>query len=192
MQESAQAALSYIKANATRLKIAQSMFNSKDIHIHLPEGATPKDGPSAGISMCSAMVSVLTGIPLKPNLAMTGEITLRGRVLGVGGLKEKILAAQQYGMTDVILPKSNENDIKEFADDIENVTLFFADSMDEVLEKVLEENPFTRKVKVAQDKTKKASKPSRKATADKAEKGDEKASKASAKKNVVKKPAKKK
>ncbi len=156
MQESAQAALSYIKANATRLKIAQSMFNSKDIHIHLPEGATPKDGPSAGISMCSALVSVLTGIPIKPNIAMTGEITLRGRVLGVGGLKEKILAAQQYGMSDVILPKSNENDIKEFADDIENVTLFFADQMDEVLEKVLEQNPFTRKVKVAQDKTKKS------------------------------------
>ncbi|MBP6869726.1 endopeptidase La [Candidatus Babeliales bacterium] len=153
MQESAQAALSYIKANATRLKIPHSTFNTKDIHIHLPEGATPKDGPSAGISMCSAMVSVLTGIPLKPNYAMTGEITLRGRVLGVGGLKEKILAAQQYQMTNVILPKSNENDIKEFADDIENVTLFFADHMDEVLEKVLEQNPFTRKVKVAQDKT---------------------------------------
>lgn len=158
MQESAQAALSYIKANATRLKIAQSMFNSKDIHIHLPEGATPKDGPSAGISMCSALVSVLTGIPLKPHIAMTGEITLRGRVLGVGGLKEKILAAQQYQMTDVILPKSNENDIKEFADDIENVTLFFADHMDEVLEKVLEQNPFTRKVKVAQEKTTKPAK----------------------------------
>jgi len=145
MQESAQAALSYIKANATRLKISQSMFNNKDIHIHLPEGATPKDGPSAGISMCSALVSVLTGIPLKKNIAMTGEITLRGRVLGVGGLKEKILAAQQYQMTDVILPKSNEDDIKEFADDIENVTLFFADQMDEVLVKVLEHNPFTYK-----------------------------------------------
>ena len=158
MQESAQAALSYIKANATRLKISQSMFNSKDIHIHLPEGATPKDGPSAGISMCTALVSVLTSIPVKPNIAMTGEITLRGRVLGVGGLKEKILAAQQYQMTDVILPKSNENDIKEFADDIENVTLFFADHMDEVLVKALEQNPFTRKVKVAQEKTTKTAK----------------------------------
>jgi ATP-dependent Lon protease len=156
MQESAQAALSYIKANASRLKISQSLFNSKDIHIHLPEGATPKDGPSAGISMCSALVSVLTGIPLKPHIAMTGEITLRGRVLGVGGLKEKTLAALQYQMTDVILPKSNENDIKEFAEDIENVTLFFADHMDQVLEKVLEQNPFTRKVKVVQEKTKKA------------------------------------
>lgn len=158
MQESAQAALSYIKANATRLKISQSMFNSKDIHIHLPEGATPKDGPSAGISMCTALVSVLTGIPVKPNIAMTGEITLRGRVLGVGGLKEKILAAQQYQMTEVILPKSNEDDIKEFADDIENVTLFFAAHMDEVLEKALEQNPFTRKVKVAQEKTAKPAK----------------------------------
>lgn len=156
MQESAQAALSYIKANATRLKISQSLFNSKDIHIHLPEGATPKDGPSAGISMCTALVSVLTGIAVKRNIAMTGEITLRGRVLGVGGLKEKILAAQQYHMTDVILPKSNENDIKEFADEIENVTLFFADTMDAVLEKALEQNPFTRNVKAAQDKATKA------------------------------------
>ena len=158
MQESAQAALSYIKANATRLKISQNMFNSKDIHIHLPEGATPKDGPSAGISMCTALVSVLTGIPVKPNIAMTGEITLRGRVLGVGGLKEKILAAQQYQMTEVILPKSNEDDIKEFADDIENVTLFFAAHMDEVLEKALEQNPFTRKVKIVQEKTAKPAK----------------------------------
>lgn len=152
MQESAQAAFSYIKANAVRLKISQSTFNSKDIHIHLPEGATPKDGPSAGIAMCSALVSVLTGIPLKPNIAMTGEITLRGRVLAVGGLKEKILAAEQYQMKEVILPKANENDIKEFAGDIENVTLFFAESMDAVLEKVLEENPFTAKVKISKDK----------------------------------------
>lgn len=158
MQESAQAALSYIKANASRLKISQALFNSKDIHIHLPEGATPKDGPSAGVSMCSAMVSALTDIPLKPNLAMTGEITLRGRVLGVGGLKEKCLAAQQYQMTDVIMPASNENDIKEFADEIENVTLFFADHMDKVLEKALEQNPFTRKVKTAAEKSKAATK----------------------------------
>lgn len=181
MQESAQAALSYIKANATRLKIAQSMFNSKDIHIHLPEGATPKDGPSAGISMCTALVSVLTGIPVKPNIAMTGEITLRGRVLGVGGLKEKILAAQQYQMTDVILPKSNETDIKEFADDVENVTLFFADHMDEVLVKALEQNPFTRKVKVAQEKT---SKPAKK-------KSDSTISKTTKKKTVAKSSRKK-
>ena len=146
MQESAQAALSYIKANATRLKIPQTAFNNKDIHIHLPEGATPKDGPSAGISMCSAMVSAFTDIPLKQHLAMTGEITLRGRVLAVGGLKEKLLAAQQYQMTDVVLPKVNEDDIKEFAGEIENVKLFFAENMDQVLEKVLEQNPFTRKV----------------------------------------------
>jgi len=156
MQESAQAALSYIKANATRLKIPQTAFNNKDIHIHLPEGATPKDGPSAGISMCSAMVSAFTDIPLKQHLAMTGEITLRGRVLGVGGLKEKLLAAQQYQMTDVVLPKTNENDIKEFAGEIENVKLFFAENMDQVLEKVLEQNPFTRKV--TKEKTAKVTK----------------------------------
>jgi len=159
MQESAQAALSYIKANATRLKIPQTMFSNKDIHIHLPEGATPKDGPSAGIAMCSALVSVLTNIPLKPNFAMTGEITLRGRVLGVGGLKEKLLAAQQYQMTDVILPKLNEHDIKEFADEIENVTLFFVSQMDEVLEKVLEENPFTKKTVKEKTSTTKKKKP---------------------------------
>lgn len=152
MQESAQAAFSYIKANAGRLKIPQSIFNTKDIHIHMPEGATPKDGPSAGIAMCCALVSVLTGIPLKQKIAMTGEITLRGRVLAVGGLKEKILAAQQYQMTEVILPKSNEYDVKEFTKDIEHVTLFFADHMDQVLEKALEENPFTRKVKSVQEK----------------------------------------
>lgn len=156
MQESAQAALSYIKANATRLKIPQATFNNKDIHIHLPEGATPKDGPSAGISMCCAMVSALTGIPLKQHLAMTGEITLRGRVLGVGGLKEKLLAAQQYQMTEVILPKPNEDDIKEFAHEIEHVSLFFAENMDQVLEKALEENPFTRKV--AKEKVEKITK----------------------------------
>ena len=171
MQESAQAALSYIKANATRLKISQAMFNNKDIHIHLPEGSTPKDGPSAGISMCSALVSVLTGIPLKQNVAMTGEITLRGRVLPVGGLKEKILAAQQYHMTDVILPKSNENDIKEFADDIENVTLFFADQMDEVLEKVLEHNPFTyKKQSVKKKSSSKVSDTKKKKTVEKSSK----------------------
>lgn len=146
MQESAQAALSYIKANATRLKIPNATFNNKDIHIHLPEGATPKDGPSAGISMCLAMVSALTNIPVKKHFAMTGEITLRGRVLGVGGLKEKLLAAQQYQMTDVILPKTNETDIQEFVHEIEHVQLFFAENMDQVLEKALEENPFTRKV----------------------------------------------
>jgi len=164
MQESAQAAFSYIKTNATRLKISNTLFNNKDIHIHLPEGATPKDGPSAGISMCCAMVSALTEIPLKSHLAMTGEITLRGRVLGVGGLKEKLLAAQQYNMTDVILPKPNENDIKEFIHEIENVNLFFAENMDEVLIKALEQNPFTRKIK----KEKKVTKPSRKSLTEKA------------------------
>ncbi len=177
MQESAQAAFSYIKANATRLKISQSMFNSKDLHIHLPEGATPKDGPSAGISMCCALVSVLTGIPLKPHIAMTGEITLRGRVLGVGGLKEKILAAKQYQMTDVILPKSNENDVKEFADDIENVTLFFADHMDEVLIKALESNPFTAKTKALPEKKAKTPKKKAESSASKKKQPQEKTKK---------------
>lgn len=147
MQESAQAALSYIKSNATRLHISRAFFNNKDIHIHVPEGATPKDGPSAGISMCTALVSALTGIAIKEKLAMTGEITLRGRVLAIGGIKEKTLAAQQYQINTVILPKANENDTKEFSEELENVKLIFADHMDQVLEIALEKSPFKKPIK---------------------------------------------
>ena len=105
MQESAQAALSYIRSRAEDLGLKPSFYANKDIHIHIPEGATPKDGPSAGISICTAVVSALTDNPTQAGLAMTGEITLQGRVLAVGGLKEKLLAAIQHDMKKVIVPK---------------------------------------------------------------------------------------
>lgn len=145
MQESAQAAYSYVKSNAERLHVPKSVFNNKDIHIHIPEGATPKDGPSAGITMCTALVSALKNIPVSNDVAMTGEVTLRGRVLAVGGLKEKLLAAQQYQKTKIIVPKMNENDIKEFQKEIPGLTIIYADHMDIVLQHALTKNPFEKK-----------------------------------------------
>lgn len=156
MQESAQAALSYIRSRSKELGLKDSFLSNKDIHVHIPEGATPKDGPSAGITMCVALVSALTKNPVKPNLAMTGEITLRGRVLSVGGLKEKLLAAKQYKMNTVILPKENYEDVQEFVKDLgEGLNLIFLDNMDEVLKNALVKNPFTQVKKKAVTKTKK-------------------------------------
>lgn len=137
MQESAHAALSYIRSKAADFGFKGSFFSSKDIHIHIPEGATPKDGPSAGITMCTAMVSALTKNPVKQTIAMTGEITLRGRVLPVGGLKEKLLAAKQNNINTVILSKENKDDIEEFSKDITDINLVFVEHMDEVLHLVL-------------------------------------------------------
>lgn len=113
MQESVQAAASYVKSRAPQFGIEPPLFDKRDIHIHVPEGATPKDGPSAGIAMCTSIVSVLTGIPVRKDVAMTGEITLRGRVLPIGGLKEKVLAALRGGIKIVIIPKDNEKDLAE-------------------------------------------------------------------------------
>lgn len=146
MQESAQAALSYIRSRAKELGLKPSFHPSKDIHIHLPEGATPKDGPSAGITICTALASALTKNPLKEKVAMTGEITLQGRVLGVGGLKEKILAAKQHGITTIILPKENFDDVEEIKKEvaIDSMNLVFAANMDEVLTTALSKNPFQR------------------------------------------------
>src|SRR6201999_800072 len=113
MQESAHAALSYIRSRTQQLGLKSSFNTSKDIHIHIPEGATPKDGPSAGITIATAVVSALTKISTKSDIAMTGEITLQGRVFAIGGLKEKLLAARQYNCKIVIVPRENENDIKD-------------------------------------------------------------------------------
>lgn len=138
MQESAYAALTYIRSRAEALGLKPSFSTTKDIHIHIPEGATPKDGPSAGITMCTALVSELTKNPVNPRVAMTGEITLRGRVLPVGGLKEKILAAKQHGITLVLLPLENKDEVEELRPEIgSDITLKFVDTMDEVLENAL-------------------------------------------------------
>ncbi len=148
MQESAQAALSYIRSKTSELSISSKFNNIKDIHIHFPEGATPKDGPSAGITMCAALVSALTKNPIKPHVAMTGEITLRGRVIGIGGVKEKLLAAKQHGMNLVIVPKENEDDVNEARKDLGNsfdCEVLFVSTMDEVLKAVLKNNPFEHK-----------------------------------------------
>jgi ATP-dependent Lon protease len=113
MQESIQAAMSFVKARAPAYGVKPSIFARKDIHVHLPEGAVPKDGPSAGIGMVTAMISTLTGIPVRRDVAMTGEVTLRGRVLPIGGLKEKLLAALRGGIKTVLIPQENEKDLTE-------------------------------------------------------------------------------
>src|SRR5579863_7301356 len=118
MQESIQAALSVVRSRSEFLNIPKNFFDKHDIHIHVPEGATPKDGPSAGISMCTALVSVLTNLPVRADHAMTGEITLRGEVLPIGGLKEKLLAAHRSGIKNVIIPVENVKDLKEIPDNI--------------------------------------------------------------------------
>jgi ATP-dependent Lon protease len=118
MQESAQAALSFIRANAKKLRIKPDQFKNRDYHIHVPEGATPKDGPSAGIAMATALISAMTGRAVKKNIAMTGEITLHGRVLPIGGLKEKSLAAYREGMSTVLYPEGNQKDLGEIPEDV--------------------------------------------------------------------------
>ena len=142
MKESARAALSWIRANATKLGIEREVFEKNTLHIHVPAGATPKDGPSAGITMATAMVSALTGIPVRKDVAMTGEITLRGRVLPIGGLKSKILAAHLSGARVVILPKKNEKDLRDIPDEIrKQIKVVLVDSMDQVLDAALRRHP---------------------------------------------------
>ena len=142
MKESAKAAFSYIRSRAVQLGVEPNFYKEKDIHIHFPEGAVPKDGPSAGITMCTAMVSALTGIPVRGDVAMTGEITLRGRVLPIGGLREKSMAALRNGIHTVIIPKDNEADLEKIDQTVRNALHFIPVShVDQVLANALERPP---------------------------------------------------
>ncbi|MDE1882837.1 MAG: endopeptidase La [Rhodospirillales bacterium] len=142
MKESVQAAYSYIRSRATQFGIKPPYFDKRDIHVHVPEGATPKDGPSAGIAMATSIVSAITGIPIRKDIAMTGEITLRGRVLPIGGLKEKLLAALRAGITTVFIPKDNEKDLVEIPDNVKkNLTILPVSHVDEVIARALVRAP---------------------------------------------------
>lgn len=141
MQESIQAAVSYIRSQAPRFGIDPILFERRDIHIHVPEGAIPKDGPSAGVAMCTSIVSALTGIPVRKDIAMTGEITLRGRVLQIGGLKEKLLAAHRGGIKKVLIPVDNEKDLEEIPDNVKaGISIIPVSAADEVLKEALIES----------------------------------------------------
>ena len=142
MKESVQAAYSYIRSRATQFGIKPPYFDKRDIHVHVPEGATPKDGPSAGIAMATSIVSAITGIPIRKDIAMTGEITLRGRVLPIGGLKEKLLAALRAGITTVVIPKDNEKDLVEIPDNVKkNLTIIPVSHVDDVIARALSRAP---------------------------------------------------
>jgi ATP-dependent Lon protease len=142
MKESAQAAMSYLRARAPEFGVAESMFEKNDLHIHVPAGGIPKDGPSAGITMCTALVSALTRVPVRRDVAMTGEITLRGKVLPIGGVKEKVLAAHRLGVRTVILPRDNEKDLADVPEDVQKSLEFrLVETMDDVLQIALEREP---------------------------------------------------
>ena len=142
MQESVSAALSYVRSRSIKFGIKPTLFEKRDIHVHVPEGATPKDGPSAGVAMSTSLVSVLTGIPVRRDIAMTGEITLRGRVLPIGGLKEKLLAALRSGITTVFIPKENEKDLAEIPDNVKKgLKIIPVADVDEVIAQALARRP---------------------------------------------------
>ena len=134
MRESVDAAYSYVRSRASQLGIEESVFRENDLHIHLPAGAIPKDGPSAGITLTLAIASALSGRPVRRDIAMTGEVTLRGKVLEIGGVKEKVLAAYRSGLREIIMPKSNEKDLRDVPDEVrKNMSFVFVERMDEVL-----------------------------------------------------------
>jgi ATP-dependent Lon protease len=138
MKESISAANSYVRAYAPRFGIKPTLFDRTDVHVHVPEGATPKDGPSAGVGMATAIISVLTGIPVRKEVAMTGEITLRGRVLAIGGLKEKLLAALRSGVKTVLIPQENEKDLADIPENVKSaLTIIPVSTLDEVLANAL-------------------------------------------------------
>ncbi|MGE0240868.1 MAG: endopeptidase La, partial [Parvibaculaceae bacterium] len=142
MKESISAASSYVRSRATDIGVKPPVFDKKDIHVHVPEGATPKDGPSAGIAMVTAIVSVMTGIPVRKEVAMTGEITLRGRILPIGGLKEKLLAALRAGIKKVMIPEENAKDLAEIPDNVKSeMEIIPVARMDEVLRHALTKSP---------------------------------------------------
>ena len=142
MRESGQAALSYARARATELGLDRWFHRDIDVHVHVPEGAMPKDGPSAGITMGVALISALTGVPTRSDLAMTGEITLRGMVLPIGGLTEKLVAARRAGIRTVLIPRANEKDLSEVPEEVRaDLTFIAVDTMDQVLEHALERTP---------------------------------------------------
>jgi ATP-dependent Lon protease len=138
MQESAQIALSYVRAHADELGVPADAFDRRRLHIHVPAGAVPKDGPSAGVTMTTAVVSLLTGRPVRPEVGMTGEITLQGKVLPIGGVKQKVLAAHRAGLTEVVLPARNEGDLEDVPEPVrEEMTFHLASNIGQVLEQAL-------------------------------------------------------
>jgi ATP-dependent Lon protease len=142
MKESISAANGYVRSKAIDFGIKPPMFDTRDIHVHVPEGATPKDGPSAGVGMATAIISVMTGIPVKHDVAMTGEVTLRGRVLPIGGLKEKLLAALRSGIKTVLIPEENTRDLKEIPEIVtRGMEIIPVSRMDQVLKVALTEQP---------------------------------------------------
>jgi ATP-dependent Lon protease len=148
MQESAQAAMSYIRSRAKDFGLKDNFYADVDIHIHVPEGAIPKDGPSAGITMAVTLTSALTHVPVRRDVAMTGEVTLRGRVLQIGGLKEKLLAASRFGIIKAIVPKSNAKDVKEFEHELDkSLKIVYVEHMDEVLKEALVRKPYLVEIK---------------------------------------------
>ena len=149
MKESAQTGVSFIRSVSEKNKIRADYFSKHDFHIHIPQGSVPKDGPSAGITMATAIYSAVTGIPVRADIAMTGEITLRGRVLPIGGLKEKTLAAKNAGIKTVLVPKKNEKDIAEISDEIlDGLKIIYVDTMEDVLREAM--------VKKSEDKKRKS------------------------------------
>jgi ATP-dependent Lon protease len=141
MKESARTAFSLIRTRADRWDIKPEFFKEKDIHIHIPEGATPKDGPSAGVTLFTSMVSAITGIAVRGDTAMTGEITLRGKVLAIGGLKEKSLAAYRGGIRRIIIPKDNLRDIDDVPEEVrQNIEYIAVESVDQVLDNILKKD----------------------------------------------------
>jgi ATP-dependent Lon protease len=148
MQESARAALSFVRATSPKLGVPSSYWKEHDIHLHIPAGAQPKDGPSAGVTITTALASLATGRPVRRDVAMTGEVTLRGKVLPIGGVKEKVLAAHRAGVKSVILPRRNEGDLDEIPREVlDSLRFVFADSVDDVLEAALESRAVPGKTK---------------------------------------------